>query len=54
VARAVVAAATARRPHTRYRVGAYAKPVTVARKVLPDRLWDRTLAASYDFEARRR
>jgi NAD(P)-dependent dehydrogenase (short-subunit alcohol dehydrogenase family) len=53
VARAVVAAATARRPHTRYRVGAFAKPVTVARKLMPDRLWDRTLTASYDFEARR-
>ena len=54
VARAVVAAATARRPHTRYRVGAYAKQVTAARKLLPDRLWDRTLARSYDVEARRR
>jgi NAD(P)-dependent dehydrogenase (short-subunit alcohol dehydrogenase family) len=53
VARAVVAAATARRPRTRYRVGAYAKQVTAARKLLPDRLWDRTLTASYDFETRR-
>jgi len=54
VARAVVHAATARRPRTRYRVGAYAKPVTLARKLLPDRVWDRTLTASYDLEARRR
>jgi NAD(P)-dependent dehydrogenase (short-subunit alcohol dehydrogenase family) len=54
VARAVVHAATTRRPRTRYRVGAYAKPVTLARKLLPDRVWDRTLSASYDFEVRRR
>ena len=52
VARAVVAAATARRPHTRYRVGAYAKPLTAARKLLPDRLWDRTLSTAYDMSAR--
>ncbi len=52
VARAVVAAATARRPRTRYRVGAFAKPVTAARKLLPDRVWDRTITAAYRMSAR--
>ena len=40
-------AATARRPRTRYRVGRCAKPVALARKLLPDRAWDRALTAMY-------
>ncbi len=53
VADAVVRAATARRPRTRYRVGQLAKPVTIARKLLPDRAWDRVLNTLYDAGARR-
>ena len=40
VAKAITRAATARRPRTRYAVGAGAKPVIAARKVLPDRAFD--------------
>ena len=40
IARTIVRAATSRRPRTRYAVGAGAKPVVVARRVLPDRVLD--------------
>ncbi len=53
IAAAVVKAATAGRPRTRYRVGQLATPFVVARKLLPDRAWDRTLSAMYSAGARR-
>jgi NAD(P)-dependent dehydrogenase (short-subunit alcohol dehydrogenase family) len=53
IADAIVKAATARRPRTRYRVGRMAKPFVVARKLLPDRAWDRALTAMYAVGARR-
>lgn len=40
VAKAIERAVTARRPRTRYAVGAMAKPALAARKVLPDRAMD--------------
>ncbi len=40
VAKAIVRAATARRPRTRYAIGAGAKPIIYGRKVLPDRAFD--------------
>lgn len=40
VARAITRAVTARRPRTRYAIGLGAKPVMVARRVLPDRAMD--------------
>jgi NAD(P)-dependent dehydrogenase (short-subunit alcohol dehydrogenase family) len=40
VAEAVLAAATARRPRTRYAVGYMAKPLLALRRVLPDRAFD--------------
>ena len=40
VAKAIERAVTARRPRTRYAVGSMAKPVLLARKVLPDRAMD--------------
>lgn len=40
VARAVVRAATARRPRSRYRVGVAAWVLPLMRRLLPDRLWD--------------
>ena len=40
VARAIVKAAAARRPRTRYRIGFGAKPLVFARKILPDRVFD--------------
>lgn len=47
VADAVARAVTVRRPRTRYLVGQAAKPIVVARKVLPDRAFDRLLTAVY-------
>lgn len=41
VAKAIERAVTARRPRTRYAVGFMAKPSLVARKVLPDRVFDK-------------
>jgi len=41
IADAIVRAAQARRPHTRYRVGLGAKPVLVSRWALPDKAFDR-------------
>jgi len=43
IARTVVRAAKARRPRTRYAVGAGAKPLILTRKVLPDRVFDRLI-----------
>jgi NAD(P)-dependent dehydrogenase (short-subunit alcohol dehydrogenase family) len=43
IARTVVTAATARRPRTRYAIGAGAKPLLVARALLPDRVFDRLI-----------
>ena len=40
VAKAIERAVTARRPRTRYAVGSMAKPILLARKVLPDRAMD--------------
>ena len=43
IAKAIVRAVGARRPRTRYAVGMGAKPVILARRVLPDRVFDRLL-----------
>ncbi|OHV40903.1 short-chain dehydrogenase/reductase [Parafrankia soli] len=40
IAKAVTKAATARRPHTRYRVGFGARPLIFLSKILPDRTFD--------------
>jgi hypothetical protein len=40
VAKAIGRAVVARRPRTRYAVGLGAKPVILARRVLPDRAFD--------------
>ncbi len=57
VARAIVRAATARRPRTRYAVGRGARTAVLARWLLPDRMLDRaviaTFAALSRFTARR-
>ena len=44
VARAITRAVTAKRPRTRYAIGAGAKPVIIARRLLPDRAMDAVLA----------
>ena len=43
IARAVVKAANARRPRTRYAVGGGAKPILFLRRLLSDRLFDRLM-----------
>lgn len=43
VADAIVAAAAARRPKTRYVVGANARPALIGRRLLPDRAYDAVL-----------
>jgi NAD(P)-dependent dehydrogenase (short-subunit alcohol dehydrogenase family) len=43
IARTVVRAAMARRPRTRYAVGAGAKPLILGRTLLPDRAFDRLI-----------
>jgi NAD(P)-dependent dehydrogenase (short-subunit alcohol dehydrogenase family) len=43
IARTVVRAATVRRPRARYAVGAGAKPLIMARALLPDRVFDRMI-----------
>ena len=40
VAKAITTAVTATRPRTRYAIGAGAKPVIIARRLLPDRVMD--------------
>lgn len=47
VARTIVAAATAKQPRTRYKVGATAKAMPRIRRALPDRAWDGMLAAMF-------
>jgi hypothetical protein len=46
IADAVAKAVTARRPRTRYAVGRGAKPILAARRVLPDRAFDRLMNAT--------
>jgi NAD(P)-dependent dehydrogenase (short-subunit alcohol dehydrogenase family) len=52
VAEAIVKAATARRPRTRYVVGLGARPILLARRVLTDRGFDRMLRLGYRFADR--
>ena len=52
VARAIVRAATVRRPRTRYAVGRGAKATVLARWLLPDRVYDRVLVALFTALAR--
>jgi NAD(P)-dependent dehydrogenase (short-subunit alcohol dehydrogenase family) len=47
VAKAIGRAVTARRPRTRYAVGAGAKPLVLATRLLPDRLMDRVVSGFY-------
>ena len=47
VARAIVRAATARRPRTRYAVGKGARTLMGTRRVLPDRAFDAGVSAAY-------
>jgi NAD(P)-dependent dehydrogenase (short-subunit alcohol dehydrogenase family) len=47
VAEAIVRAATARRPRTRYAVGRGARATVLARWLLPDRIFDRVLVALF-------
>ena len=49
VAAAVVKAATAQRPRTRYAVGLGAKPLLAARRVLPDRAFDGVMRLVHRF-----
>jgi len=46
IANAVERIVTARRPRTRYAVGFMAKPLITARRVLPDRAFDRVISAA--------
>jgi NAD(P)-dependent dehydrogenase (short-subunit alcohol dehydrogenase family) len=52
VAKAIVKAATASRPRTRYAIGMGAKPIMAMRKVLPDRAFDWVVATGYKAVAR--
>jgi len=47
VARAIVRAATVRRPRARYAVGRGAKAAVAARRLLPDRAYDRLLVGLF-------
>jgi NAD(P)-dependent dehydrogenase (short-subunit alcohol dehydrogenase family) len=47
VADVVVRAATARRPRTRYRVGAMSKGLVLGRRVVPDRGWDAAMRIGF-------
>jgi NAD(P)-dependent dehydrogenase (short-subunit alcohol dehydrogenase family) len=47
VAEVVVRAATARRPRTRYRVGALARGLVLGRRVVPDRGWDAAMRLAF-------
>jgi NAD(P)-dependent dehydrogenase (short-subunit alcohol dehydrogenase family) len=47
IAKAIVRAAAARRPRTRYAVGLGSKPVILARRVLPDRVFDLLVRLTY-------
>ena len=46
IANTVERIVTARRPRTRYAVGFMAKPLIMARRVLPDRVFDRVISAA--------
>jgi NAD(P)-dependent dehydrogenase (short-subunit alcohol dehydrogenase family) len=52
VAEAIVKAATASRPRTRYVVGLGARPILLARRVLTDRGFDRMMRLGYRFADR--
>ena len=47
VAKAIGRAVVARRPRTRYAVGLGAKPIIIARHMLPDRVYDRLMRFSF-------
>ena len=47
IARAIGKIVTARRPRTRYAVGFMAKPLIAARRILPDRAFDRLIGAAF-------
>lgn len=47
VAAAVVTACTAKRPRSKYTIGAFAKPLVAARRVLPDAVLDTALTAMF-------
>lgn len=47
VAKAIERAVTARRPRTRYAIGLGAKPILIARRVLPDRVFDWLMRISF-------
>ena len=49
IARAVGRIVTAHRPRTRYAVGFMAGPLIAARRVLPDRAFDRLISAVFGF-----
>ncbi len=46
IANAVERIVTARKPRTRYAIGFMAKPLITARRVLPDRVFDRVISAA--------
>ena len=52
IANAVAKAATARRARTRYAVGRGAKPILAARRILPDRAFDRLMLSTLNTLAR--
>ncbi len=47
VARVIVRAATARRPSTRYRVGALSRGLVLGRRVMTDRTWDALMRSQF-------
>ena len=47
IARAIGKIVTARRPRTRYAVGFMARPLIAARRILPDRAFDRLIGAAF-------
>ena len=53
VADAIAKAVTARRPRARYAIGAGAKPMVIASRLLPDRAMDRVMVLVYRTAARR-
>lgn len=53
VARVIERALKARRPRTRYPVTIHARAALVARRLLPDRLWDAAMNVQFEAPARR-
>ena len=47
IARAIGKVVTARHPRTRYAVGFMARPLIAARRILPDRAFDRLIGAAF-------